>query len=116
MLEVKAQRELQEHAVQEDWDPSEYEVEKYLLDEQTHPWARTFAAYSMIVLLHSILETQLQALGQHLGKKGNERLRVNDIAGKGVYRSVNYLERVLLIEVKTDPVWGRLQDLGLLRN
>jgi len=36
--------------------------------------------------------------------------------GKGVDRSVNYLEHVLLIHVTTHPAWSHLKDLQSLRN
>jgi hypothetical protein len=86
------------------------------LNNKFHTWVPTFAAYSVTILLHSIVETQLDAFAEHMGKKLGSKLRTRDMAGKGVDRSANYLERALSIDVKTDPAWSRLKDLQSLRN
>jgi len=70
----------------------------------------------VIILLYSIIETQLFAFAEHLGRKHGSKLRVNDMAGQGMERSALYLERVLSVPVKTDPAWRQIQDLQSLRN
>jgi hypothetical protein len=51
-----------------------------------------------------------------MAQKQGSKLRVEDLVGKGVDRSVNYLKRVLSIDVRADPAWSRLKDLQSLRN
>jgi len=98
------------------WERGEYAFESSILDQKFHAWIPTFAAYAATILLHSIVEVQLFAFAEHIGKKRGSKLRVKDMAGRGVEQSAIYLERVLLIDVKTDRAWGRLSDLQSLRN
>jgi hypothetical protein len=115
-VEAKEHHYLEQLASAEGWEAGEYFVEKDVLNDKFHIWIPTFAAYSVIILLHSIAETQLDAFAEHMGKRRGSNLRVKDMSGKGVDRSANYLERVLSIAVKTDPAWINLHDLQSLRN
>jgi hypothetical protein len=77
--------------------------------------ARAAAGRSPFIL-HSIVETQLDAFAEYMGQQRGAKLRVKDMAGKGIDRSVGYLKLVLSIDVKADPAWSRLKDLQSLRN
>ena len=114
IVEEKERRYLKELASA--WGYGDYAVERDILDQKFRSWIPTLAAYSATVLLHSIVETQLDAFAEHIGKRRSAELRVKDIAGKGVERSARFLERVLSIDVRADPAWSSLQDLQLLRN
>jgi hypothetical protein len=114
--EEKQRRYLEQFATDGGWDYDDYAVERDILDQNFHTWIPMFAAYSATVLLHSIVETQLHAFAEHIGKKRNSELRVNDMAGKGIERTALYLKRGLSIDLKTDPAWSRLTDLQSLRN
>lgn len=98
------------------WEPQEYAAEKLLLNHKFHNSIPTVAAYSAIILLYSIVETQLDGFAEHIGQKQASKLRVNDMAGHGIERSALYLKRVLSIDVKTDPAWSQLKDLQKVRN
>ena len=115
-MEEKERRYLEQLSAEGGCDYGEYAVERQVLDDKFHTWIPTFAAYSATIVLHSIVETQLDAFAAHMGRKLGSKLRVKDIAGKGVDRSADYLERALSIEVKADPAWSRIKDLQLLRN
>jgi hypothetical protein len=115
-VEEKEHRFLEQLAAEGDWEYGEYAAERAVLNDKFHTWIPTFAAYSAAVLIHSIVETQLEAFATHMGKKRGSKLRVEDMAGKGVDRSANYLKGGLSIDVKTDPAWSRLKDLQSLRN
>lgn len=115
-VEEKEHRYLEHLAAEGGWEYGEYAVERDVLDDKFHTWIPTFAAYSVIIVLHSIVETQLYAFAEHIGKKRGSKLRVKDMAGRGVEQSAIYLERVLSIDVKTDPAWSCLNDLQSLRN
>src|SRR5450755_1196489 len=101
-IEEKQHNYLKQLAEQEGWERGDYFVETEVLNDKFHIWIPTFAAYSMTILLHSIVETQLDAFAEYMGKKCGSKLVVNDMAGNGVDRSVNYLKLVLSIDVKTD--------------
>jgi len=51
-----------------------------------------------------------------VGKTSGSKLRVKDMAGKGIDRSALYLKRGLSIDVTTDLAWSRLRDLKSLRD
>jgi hypothetical protein len=114
--EEKAHRYLEQFAEEGDWEYGEYAMEVQILNQKFHTWIPTFAGYAATILLHSILEVQLFAFAEHIGKKRGSKLRVKDMAGRGVEQSSIYLERVLSIPVKTDPAWDHLKDLQSLRN
>lgn len=98
------------------WEPEEYAAEKLILNHKFRNSIPTVAAYSAIILLYSIVETQMDGFAEHIGQKQASKLRVNDMAGHGVERSALYLKLVLSIDVKTDPVWSQLKDLQKVRN
>ena len=115
-LEANENHHLERLAAQEGWDYSDYAIEKIELDAKFRTWVPTFAAYSVVILLHSIVENQLFAFADRLGKKQSAKLRVKQLAGRGLEQAAIYLECVVSISVKTDCAWPILQDLQLLRN
>jgi hypothetical protein len=74
-LEATENQYLEHLAAQEGWEPSDTAIEKIELDAKYMTWVPTFAAYSIIILLHSIVENQLFALADRLGKKRDAKLR-----------------------------------------
>ena len=116
MLEANENEYLERLYVQEGWEYSDYAIEKIELDAKFRTWVPTFATYSVIILLHSVVETQLLGFAERLGKKRDAKLRVKQLAGRGLEQSALYLERVVSFPVTTDPAWPLLQDLQLLRN
>jgi len=115
-VEEKEHRYLEQLAAEGGWEYGEYASERDVLNDRFHTWIPTFAAYSATILLYSIVETQLDAFAEHMGKKLGSKLRVKDMAGRGVDRAASYLERALSIDVKTDSAWSCLKDLQSLRN
>jgi hypothetical protein len=115
-LEADENDYLDQIARQQGWDAGEYFTEKQELDSKFRHWVPTFAAYSVIILQHGVVETRLFALADHLGRKREVKLRVKDVTGKGIEQSALYLERVLNVPVKTDSAWCHLVNLQDLRN
>jgi hypothetical protein len=115
-LEADENAYLDEVASQQGWGEGDYFTEKAELNSKFRHWVPTFAAYSVIILQHGVVETRLFALADHLGRKREMKLRVKDVAGKGIEQSALYLERVLGVPAKTDPAWRALVDLRDLRN
>ena len=58
-FEKRKQEELRELARQEKYDDLEYAVEQQILDEQFQYWLPRYSAYSVVTLLHMVLEAQL---------------------------------------------------------
>jgi hypothetical protein len=98
------------------WEYCEFDAERDALHQRFDSWIPTVAAYSAVVFLHSIIETQLEALAECVGNRQGSRFLVKDMHGSAVERSAIFLERVLSINVKKDPAWSCLKDLQTLRN
>ena len=107
---------MEQRAAQEDWESGEYSVERDILNAKFCTWIPIFSAYSAVILLHSIVETQLRAFAEHMGEKRDLKLRVKDMAGRGVEQSALYLDRVPSVPVKMDSAWCSVRDLQSLRN
>jgi hypothetical protein len=115
-LEASENDYLERLAQQEGWDFEDYAVEKVELDTKFRSWVPMCATYSIVILLHSLVENQLLALAERLGKKAGAKMRVKQVAGRGVEQAALYLENVVAFPIKSDPVWSLLHDLQLLRN
>ena len=115
LLESKARSDLERFAGEEDLEAGEYFMEKDILDWRFQTWIPTFAAYSVIVLTYSIVEAQLNAFAEILGKRrGAEPPEVNEKSG--IDQAALYLVRVLSVPVKKDPAWSCIKDMQKLRN
>src|SRR5438034_2578116 len=95
MLEANENQYLEHLAVQEGWDHFDHGIEKVELNAKFRTWVPRFATYSIIILLHSILETQLFSFAERLGKKRDAKLRVKQLAGRGLEQAALYLESVV---------------------
>jgi hypothetical protein len=115
-VEEKAHRYLEQLAEKAGWETGDYAVERSVLDAKFHLWVPTFASWSAAIILHSIVETQLNAFAEYMGQQRGAKLRVKDAAGKGIDQPASYLKLALSIDVKTDPAWSQLKDLQSLRN
>jgi hypothetical protein len=116
IVEETQHRKLEQLAIKDGWDPGEYFAEKRVLEQDFRIWIRTLAAYSAVVLLDSVLETQLHGLAEYIGETRGLKLRVKHMAGKGIERSALYLTLVASVPVKEEPPWSRLSDLQSLRD
>jgi hypothetical protein len=116
MLEANENQYLERLSAQEEWKYDDYAIEKIELDAKFRTWVPTLATYSVVNLLHSVIETQLLGFAERLGQKRDAKLRVKQLAGRGLEQSALYLECVVTFPVRADPAWPLLQDLQLLRN
>ena len=113
--ERQEQEALRRFAEEQQWDFGDYEVERQTL-EGKYRWLPRLAGYSVVILLYSIVETQLLALAERVGDRQGSTFRVKDIRGRGIEQGVRYLKRVAALEVKKDPAWRWVKDLHELRN
>lgn len=115
-VESQQHDQLTQRAEQEGWQYGEFSVERDILNAKFRTWMPISLAYSVIVLLHSIAETQLYTLAEYLGQKNGSKLQVRDLVGVGGEQAALYLQRVLSIPVKADRAWCDITDLRKLRN
>lgn len=115
-LRARALEELKNKAEEEHWEYGDFVAEESVLAVHFDTWVETFAAYSIVVMLHSIVETRLAGFADHVGRSRRSRIALKDIAGKGIDQSARYIDLVLSIDVKNDRNWGAIKDLQLVRN
>ena len=114
--ELEETASLREMAEGKGWDYGEYQAEVQGLEADFQHLLPRFSAYSVIILLYSILETQLVAYAERVGTKKNAPFRVTDIKGRGIEQSRLYLRFVSALDIASNPSWQHLVDLRDLRN
>ena len=114
-LEEREREALEQRAKKEGWEVDYYGYECQSLDETFKYWLPRFAAYSVIVLLHAVLESQLNECADRVRKRSHSPLKLSDIKGSRVKAADLYLKTLKAYEVK-DKEWNTLHDLTELRN
>lgn len=107
---------LRELAEGKGWDYGEYRAELESLEAKFRHWLPRLSAYSVIILLYSILETQLAAYAERVERTKKVAFRLKDIRGKGIEQSRLFLLRTSAMNIASDPSLARLTDLRKLRN
>jgi hypothetical protein len=106
---------LKNEAEKQNWDFSDYAAEQQLLNEKFR-WVRTLTTYSLVILLYSAVEAQLNALAERIRTEHGSSFELKDIRGSGIDRAALYLKTVGTLDVKNDPAWPHLRNLQTLRN
>lgn len=75
-IELRERDELKQLAETEHWEYGDYTVGDQFLDVKFKHWLPKFAAYSIIVLLGSIVETQLLAYARRIGERAKSTFGV----------------------------------------
>jgi hypothetical protein len=115
-VEWQERESLKELAAEQNWDFGDFSVEQQILDEKFGRWIPTLAAYSVIILLHSAVEAQLDSFAGRVGRMQGSSFGLDDTAGRGIERAALYLKKVGGLAVKDDPAWPHLQNMQKLRN
>lgn len=115
-VERQERQALKEVAEKQHWDFGDYDVERQVLDESFGRWIPTLAAYSVVILLYSTFEAELNAFAERVGGLRGSNFVLNDTTGRGIERAALYLNRVAALAVKEDPAWPHLCNLQTLRN
>lgn len=115
-IQEKEMEAIQALAKKENWSWEDYQLEAQGIDSEFYYGIPMLATYSIVTILHSIVETQLIACAEQIAEDRHERLRVRDMRGHGIDSASLYLEKVAGLEIKTHPEWVGLQDLQKLRN
>ena len=114
--EERERTALRELAAEQDLDLGEYYVEQQILDQKFRFWLPRFAAYSVITLLHMVLEVQLHECARHAQRRLSLPLGPEDIKGRGIEAAATYLKKFGVSDAKDDMAWHMLTDLRDLRN
>jgi len=114
--ELEETASLREIAEGEGWDYGEYQAEVQGIETKFRHWLPRFSAYSIVILLHSILETQLAAYAERVGRTKKAAGRLKDTRGRGIEQARRFLRQVSTIDIGLDRSWKRLEGLRALRN
>ena len=114
--EEREQTALRELAAEQDFDFDEYDVERQVLDNKFKFWLPWFAAYSVITLLHSVLEVQLHEYARRAQRRLQLPFGPEDIKGGGIEDAASYLRKSGVSDVRQDAAWQTLVDLRDLRS
>jgi len=113
---VKEKVALEGFARASDMDPAEYLSELQTLDHKFQRWLPRVSSYSAVILLHSLVETQLLEYAARLRRHHELRIGVRDLAGKGVDAAKVYITKVAAVDIANDLGWLELKNLQELRN
>jgi len=98
------------------WDADTYHAESQNLERKYNYWLRQTFTYSVITVLHMIVETRLTALSRSLGKRLKKKLNINDIGGSAVDKNKTYLGKVIELNIFNDTAWEHLKNLQKIRD
>lgn len=115
-LDWQEREALKRLSEEENWEFGDFDVESQILDSKFRNWVPAYAAYSIIILLDSIAETQLYAYARRIGHERGCAFGPKDIKGHALEPAVKYLKGVAGIDVTTDASWRHLDNLQWLRN
>lgn len=103
-------------AQEQDWDANSYLSSRGDIEIKFARWIPTVLGYSLVILIHSIVETGLLGTARRVRELRSIALAVGEIAGDPVDRAQTYLTKVAGVAVGSDPAWQELGDLGKLRH
>ena len=115
-MERLAQEALKSRAKSGGWDFDDYRIEQQILEENYGHWVPRYTGYSTLVLLYSIVETQLLACADRVAEDKSSTFRARDIKGSAFESPVRLIGALTPINAKQDIAWPHLKDLQALRN
>ena len=115
-IEIQERDALEELAERDGWEYGDFAVEDQLLDIKFGHWVPKLAHYSIIILLSSIVETQLLAFAKKIGKREKCTFEPGDLRGSALEKVALYVKRASELELTQNPHWKTLKDLQDLRD
>ena len=97
-------------------DLAEYSEWRDTLEHETEYRLPRFAAYSVVTLLHSILEVHLRECANEAMQWKHLQFSPDDIEGSGIQAYGTYLAKSGVYDVEADSAWTRMKGLRDLRN
>jgi hypothetical protein len=107
---------LSEWAKNEHWDYGDYSVEAQFLEANFTYWLPKEEAYSIIVLLSSIVETQLLAYAGRTAEQKGCAFNRKDFKNKVLNQLAAYIKKVSGSDLTKNERWEVMKDLQRLRN
>lgn len=112
-----AAEELKRRAEAAGWEAEEYFAEDDVLRENFEHWLPRLSTYSVVILLHSLVETELHKCARRLRRDQGLNLDVKDLYGTGITQAKTYLTKVASVpDISNDLGWQELANLQDLRN
>lgn len=112
----RAIKRLSETTKQEKWDKESLLLETEILESRFDFDFPKLLRYSIVTLLHTVVESQLIRLANHLRNKKGLSLQAKDFRGTSIEQTKLYFNKVVNLNVSNDPAWGALRDLAELRD
>ena len=97
-------------------DIVEYSERRDILEHEAGFRLPRFAAYSVVTLLHTILEVHLRECAIRAMKSRGLPFAPDDLRGSGIEAYATYLAKSEVFNIKRDKAWPALKDLRDLRN
>jgi hypothetical protein len=95
--------------------PDDFEYFNYKMDLKAREGLVNIYYDSLLISMHSFTEKKMLFLSTYLSKY--KAVKVDDIAGKGIFKYRRYLEKVCLIDfVPIEKDWNLLLNFNMLRN
>jgi hypothetical protein len=107
---------LKEWAESEGWDYGDYSVEAQFLEANFTHWLPKEEAYSVLVLLCSIVETQILGYAQTVAVQKGAAFDRRDFRKKILVRVAAYIKNIARSDLTKNTRWEMLTDLQTLRN
>lgn len=115
-VELQERDALKQLAERDGWEYGDYNVEDQFLDIKFREELPKLSAYSVIILLSSIVESQLLAYARRVGRQRNSAFDPNDLKGSVLERTTQYVKKISGSDLTMDQRWKTLDDLQHLRN
>jgi hypothetical protein len=115
-MELHERDALKQVAEHENWDFGDYSAEDQFLDVKFGYWIPRLAHYSIVILLSSIVETQLLAYARRVGEREKSPFEPKDLKGSVLERAALYVRKVSGVELTKNERWKVLKDLQDLRD
>lgn len=113
---AEAAAKLKQRAESEGWEADDYFAEDDVLQEDFEHWLPRLSTYAVIILLQSLVETQLHACARRLRRDQALNLDVKDLHGTGVLPAKTYLIKIANLDIANDLGWHELSNLQDIRN
>jgi hypothetical protein len=107
---------LKAQAAEQDWEFGDFDVERQILDERFEFWLPRYTAYSVVTLLHTVLEAQLLASAERAHLQFKASFTPEDVRGRGIEAATLYLRRLGAFDARQDKAWPIICDLRDLRH
>jgi len=111
-----AKEALSEMAKNEEWDYGDYSSEAQFLDANFEYWLPKEEAYSILVLLSSIVETQIPGFAQRMARQEGHAFDPKVFGSDVLRRVANYIKKIGGPDLTRNVRWQVLTDLQALRN